>query len=210
MNMILRHISHLLLTDGYVSVSGIGVFERRHCGASAGADGVLSAPYDTVCFDACDTGATSDALSCSIVRAEGVAPDEAVRLMNDGIAALRSALGRGEEVYVPHAGRLGYDRETGHITFSAQEMRRLQPVNRPGVPSLPEPAPAADDVNLDERRRSFARSLQRTASSAAAIAVLVLLAFVISQMPTRTEFRQQMASLGFERFASAEEPAMMY
>lgn len=209
MNTILRHISHLLLADGYVSVSGVGVFVRQHCGATVASDGALTAPYDAVCFDACDTGATSEVLSCSIARAEGVTPDEAVRMMNDSIAALRSALGRGEEVYVPHAGYLCYDRDAGRITFRPEEVRRLRPVCGPGHPSEVRPAVAADDdgAKLEERRRSLARSLQRTASSAAAIAVLVLLAFVISQMPTRTEFRQQMASLGFERFASAEEPA---
>lgn len=209
MNTILRHISHLLLADGYVSVSGVGAFVRQHCGAAVAADGALSAPYDAVCFDACDTGATSDALSCSIARAEGVSPDEAVRMMNDGIAALRSALGRGEEVYVPHAGHLAYDRGSGRITFSAEDGLKLKPLSGPAVPAAEEPAvtAAGSDERLEERRRSLARSLQRTASSAAAIAVLVLLAFVISQMPTRTEFRRQMASLGFERFASAEEPA---
>jgi len=62
------------------------------------------------------------------------------------------------------------------------------------------------DPAVQMRREAFLRSLSRTASSAAAIAVFAVLAFVFSQLPGRQAGDPKVASLGFEQQSLPVQP----
>lgn len=203
MKTIYAHISHLLLRYGYAEVPGVGVFREIRRNARFEGD-MLMAPDVTVVFDH-TAMADASQLVASLVRADGVDESEAVARVDKECRAIVESLSSGRTVSVPAVGTLKADVASGEPVFSPY----------PSVSWLPDLTPVAielrkiDDDKVDEaaaaletRRQSLARSLRRTASSAAAIAVFVLFAFIVSQIPGQRSSKPNMASVGLETIAA--------
>lgn len=208
MQTLLRHITHLLLKDNFVSVEGIGAFRLVRRSASLSANGVFSAPVQTVIFDA-DACCDNSALITSVVKAEKVESSVATHIVSSGISELKSELIRGGKVSISIYGIL--QRVEGRFEFVEDVAENwLPPLELTPIAvrkTTEEAVDAAKDA-LANRREALTRSLQRTASSAAAIAVFALVAFIIAQLPTRQAPTAQVASMGIETISatSVEEP----
>ncbi|MCM1067287.1 MAG: hypothetical protein NC418_06925 [Muribaculaceae bacterium] len=192
-----QHISQLVWRHGVASVPGVGVFtaERR----SARFDGgILHAPYMAISFEACaDTD--GQALISSICRKDGVDAAQARAFMLDGVREMKAALAKGATVAIPQVGTLTADADSDALCFEplaspCAASIRVEPLEiRKTVPTDGEIDLAA--AALQSRREALARSLRRTASSAAAIAVFALLVFIVSQLPSRVSSDRQTASV---------------
>lgn len=208
MKTLLRHITHLLLNDNFVSVEGIGAFRLVRRSASLSTDGVFSAPTQIVSFDA-DACGDNTALIASVIKAEKVESSVATHIVSSGILELKADLTRGGKVAISTFGtlqrvdgRFEFKEATTESWFSPLE---LTPI---AVHKTSEEAVEAAKEALVSRREALTRSLQRTASSAAAIAVFALIAFIIAQLPTRQTPTAQVASMGIEKISTTtvEEP----
>ncbi len=213
MSILSLHISHLLWHDGQTSVPGIGVFRLVRSCAAVG-DTVLSAPSTRVVFEPL-ADAEADALVASVCRREGLDESAGRRFVEAECASLAASLEAGFSLDLPRIGTLTADAITGELCFSVAGAASVLP----SLPALsiaplavPEP-PSGKQIEeaagaLARRRDEFERLLRRTASSAAAIAMFALVAFVVSQLPSRNSVRQQasMAMQPFEEVQSCEEP----
>lgn len=205
MNTTIRHISHLLRDCDVIAVPGLGVFRRRTIGARFEGS-VLLPPSEEVVFvahDSCD----DNMLAMSIARCLACEPAEAYARIADDVADIRARLEAGHAVAIGDAGALVATQALGGISFEMSDRWRrlsplswLSPVEPVSVGKAEVPVVEEADTEAEERRRNiFMHSLQRTASSAAAIALLVLIAFVASQLPRKSASEPQMAGFGFER-----------
>lgn len=192
-----QHISQLVWRHGVAAVPGVGVFTAEYRSARFEGD-TLVAPYMSISFEACaDTG--DYALISSICRKEGVDADEARAIMQRGVKEMKEALSAGHPVAIPRVGTLAVDVASGVVAFEPEASVcaasiRVEPLE------LRRTAPSEADVDravaaLQSRREALARSLRRTASSAAAIAIFALLVFVVSQLPSRHTGERQAASV---------------
>lgn len=203
MKLIEQHILYLLENRGIVNVPGIGVFVCRR--RSACFDGnSLAAPGVSVYFESFSDG--SDDLSDSIAKAESLHIEEAKALVKQEIDDIISSVNSKGGVDFCGIGNL-YVTDEGELDFSINSYLGID-CWLPELSLKPiiaqEKELAANTVST-ESREEFMRSLRRTASSAAAIAVFVLIAFIVSQLPQRTYDRQQ-ASIGFEQPAPTSLP----
>lgn len=214
-----RHIAYLLWRDGIVVVPGIGTFTSVRRSAVAD-DGAVSAPCRMVSFDphtGADDSCSDSVLARSFARALSLSDDEAAQALARETAELRAALGKEGRVVLAGVGALTVDDTDGSLGFdptAGVASSWLRPMQARPLAMRSRPEPEAVDAAaeaLERRRDSFARILRRTANSAAAIAIFALLVFVVSQLPTRSNSKRQVASLGIENLAAAmpEDPVIV-
>lgn len=190
------HIDHLISEHGFVAVPGLGTFISRHVPAAIDADGMLSAPSDVISFETYNSQLSDDELCTSLVRALECDTTAASNIMTDDIEHIRREIEIEGSAVIGNSGRL-VKGATG-IEFEASD-------NASWLQAIPVAALDAEenvdteDIAAQMRREAFMRSLSRTASSAAAIAVFAVLAFVFSQLPGRQAGDPKFASIGFEK-----------
>ncbi|MCX4264459.1 MAG: hypothetical protein OSJ37_07075 [Muribaculaceae bacterium] len=199
MNTLLRHINHMLLADGFAAVDGLGVFVLNSRSAAVNANGSISAPFRYVSFEA---GAPADnaAVVTSIAHAESISSDEASAKLLASLAVLHDTLAHGVHVPLGNLGTLYARPDNGTLAFDAENVSWYKTLDIAPI-ELAETTYAADseDEMLRRRRETFARYLRRTASSAAAIALVAVIAFVMAHMPEHEKSVPQMASMGIEK-----------
>lgn len=201
MNTTARHISYLLVEHDIVVVPAFGVFRRNHrCAVFE--NGVLVPPADDIVFIA-DESVRDNKLSMSIARSLVCDPQAAAERVSADVAEIKSRLQAGQCVAVGSAGSLRNSSEYGGAVFVSEIRREVSAMSwlAPIEPLRREEMSAekATVTPEEQQKRSiFLQSLQRTASSAAVFALLVLIAFVASQLPRRQTQNTQAASFGFE------------
>lgn len=203
MNTTLRHISHLLRSCDLLVVPGLGVFSRRRIDARI-CDGVLIAPTSELTFIEMSETSSNRELILSIARSLAIEPEKAEMRMRDEIAEIRQYLLAGRTISIPETGEL---RQNGsRITFEAYAASNSQTwLSWIGnvEPLVEIHTPEPEEEEIEENRRTFLQSLRRTTSSAAAIALLALIAFVASQLPGhRSDDQTRIATMGIERLDS--------
>lgn len=203
MNTTLRHISHLLRNSDLLVVPALGVFNRRHIEARI-VDGVFIAPTSELTFLEVQENSNNRELVLSIARSLAIESETAEMRMRDDISEIRQLLSTGQEIAIPETGVLC--QEGSRIVFHACNAASSQiwPAWFGNIEPLAETkTPAFEEAQVEENRRNFLQSLRRTTSSAAAIALLALIAFVASQLPGRTSDEQtRIAAMGMERIDS--------
>lgn len=183
------------------NVPGLGIFTLRRR-SSRYEDGVFYGPETEVCFDNVNS-IDDNSLIESIVRREKIDMAAAEAVFNAEFAALRHELEGGFAVEIDDIGTLKLNRQ-GFVMFNACKQASWFKALRVSMVETVEPTEeeiAQVTATLKARREELSRSLRRTASSAAAIAVFVLLTFVVSQLPGRRNSQPQMASIGMETIA---------
>lgn len=187
MNRTERHIIHLLYKNGYVEVPGIGALCSHYIPACF--DGkILKAPGVVVSLDSELCGSkTCDQLVSSIARKEIIDCKTAHDIMSADIDSIHHRI---EEDSVFEINNLGLLSESnGELEFIQASNLHIPGCLYPAIELLPldktvenkKPLPTYADT--EEKREEFLRSLRRTASSAAAIAILAVLAFVFTRLP---------------------------
>ena len=185
MNETKRHIAYLLESRGFAEIPGIGSFSRHH--RSASVEGMsLMPPADIVSFchlpDSCD----SVGLQHSIMRAAGIDSEQAFARMTQDIGDIHRELNVGNSSDIEGVGTLR--QSGGSISFSptTQDFATFDyPVIELHDIKKKEDSPRVSRQITEIQRETFMRSLSRTASAAAAIAVFILVTFVVSQLPGR-------------------------
>ena len=200
MTDLLSHISYLLYSNRYVSVEGLGSFmlSRRSANVSGN---LLSAPEDLVSFSN-QVIAGDRVLVNSIARRANITEEGAETLLTNEVEGLKHALQQGESISIPEVGTLSLEEDLTTIRFVADNRSSwLSPVNLEPIDVAPSVAHSSSlsSADYEVRRTTLTRSLRRTASSAAAIAVIALITFVISKLPHRHNNAQQVASMGIEQ-----------
>ncbi|MDE6207396.1 MAG: hypothetical protein K2M55_06265 [Muribaculaceae bacterium] len=179
-----QHIEHLLVAEGAVTVGGLGTFVVHTSPASIDGD-ELYAPSVQVAFDTC-CQADDSLLVSSVMRTDECDTSGATDRCTDAVNRFRQEVELSGRYAV---GSLGEFRgEAGAVNFVAADKAVgagwLKPLTLKPL-AVDNPAETAEQVAEAVRRTDFMRSLQRTASAAAAIAVFVLITFVVSQLPSR-------------------------
>ena len=188
------HIEHLLLERGIIAVPGLGVFVSRRVPASL--DGAcLSSPAMVAGFDNYLPSPDDSELVSSVSRALSCDGDTARDLIAGDVEAMRKEMIVDGSCTIGSSGTLVAD--AGGVKFTpADGDNWLKCIDVEPLISKTAPAVAEED---DARREIFLRSLRRTASSAAAIAVFAVMAFIFSHLPGRNATDPQVASFGFEQ-----------
>ncbi len=212
MDTLLRHINYLLLTDGLVAIDGIGVFTLQCRNACINANGSISAPALYISFDAGVCADNADIID-SISLAENISYDEACAKVIASSAVLHEALSHGEHVPLGDFGTLYARPDTGEFAFDARYCTWYPELDISPIEIKEHQiadAPEREDDNIRRRRETFARYLRRTASSAAAIALIAVIAFVMAHMPANEKSVSQLASMGIEKIQGnkTEEPVI--
>lgn len=207
--LIFRHIAHLLWADGHVAVSGLGLFSTVNLSANVG-DEEVSSPTTSVVFDA-TAEISSSALVDSVMRQQQISSAQANDLINSDVKSIQGELSRGEKVNIPGVGTIYVDEPTGAIAFAsasnfyASSWLKSVAAHPIQTADLVDVVADKEAVERERRREIFARSLRKTASSAAAIAVFALLVFVASQIPLRKDNKVRMASIGVESLTTTAD-----
>lgn len=203
MNNTKLHIEHLLLEYGFVAVPGLGSFISHHIPATLNADGELSAPFNQISFETYNSHLADDELCASLSRALECDTTVAANILADDIEHIRRQIEIEGCVEIGSCGKL-IQNNIG-LSFEAK-------AETPWLKAIPVSALDAEekqdmiDVAAEMRREAFMRSLSRTASSAAAIAVFAVLAFVFSQLPGHHTGDPKVASMGFEQQSLPVQP----
>lgn len=210
MHLLLSHISYLLGEHRVVPVVGLGTFTRTEVCAEIEPGGIKS-PSFSVGFTTEVDPRASHLVEESISRSTGLQTGEIAAMVDDEVSALHRALYEGREVEIEGVGTLVNNKGVPEFIpsgtpcwstcawYSGVDSAPLVQEEEP-VRTLPEPAV----------REAFMRSLSRTASSAAAIAVFILIAFVTSQLPgRRTSQEPTFATFGVESTAVAPSEALI-
>lgn len=205
MNSTKRHIAYLLESRGFVEIPGMGTLSLHRTAASF--DGTrLLPPSEVVSFDASPENASCVALQHSVMKADGLDSERAFAAVSEGAGVLRREIEREGSAVIPGVGTLTSESGTLTVVPEAHGMFGypqidLLPLKK--ETTAPQASPLADE---GYRKEAFLRSLHRTASAAAAIAVFVLVAFIVSQIPGRRIAANQ-ASFSFDS-ASAPVTAL--
>lgn len=171
------HIERLLATRSYVSVPGLGAFVSRRIPAAVEGD-TISAPALSTAFDHYPDIA-DDGLTASVARATRCDTATAAATVGADVQFVNQQLAIEGRYAIAGVGTLLRNAD-GSIGFEPQPAKpwlpalTLTPLKAPETVA-PVAAPAMSDA--------FARSLRRTASSAAAIAIFAFLAFIFTQLP---------------------------
>lgn len=178
------HIEYILATQGTVTVAGVGTFAMHSSPATI--DGTtMYAPGVDVSFDSYDAD-DDGTLVLSLSRAEQCDESSAKTKCHDSIRALQQRLAVDGQYTIGNVCSL--EQRNGATTLvnpatptnSWLKQIELTPL------ATENPAEATEEVIEAVRREDFLRSMRRTASGAAAIAILAFLAFVFAQLPSRT------------------------
>ncbi len=186
-----------------MTLPGVGAFIPVMRSAEFEGD-VLSAPRLSVSFDG-SFAAEDDTLTLSVARKNECEINDAKLIVDQEVAELTHSLSIGRAVELPGVGSLSplYSTPEFHAFESFTSADWLEPLTLTPleVRRASDAAVAKATEALEERRSSFMRALSRTASSAAAIAVLALITFVLTQLPGRGKTTAQTASFGIETIA---------
>ncbi len=204
MNTTKLHIERLLRERGIVAVPGLGTFVSRRISSTL-TDGSLSAPSQGFSFEHYSGNLADEELCASLARALECDTTHAANVLSEDVEAIRRELAIDGNSAIGDCGML--KAEGTQVSFTSADSNAwlkalaLEPLSDVTVQEN-------IDRAAEERRETFMRSLRRTASSAAAIAVFAVLAFVFSQLPGRKAGDPQVASMGFEQPALPVQPIM--
>lgn len=196
------HIERLLATRSYVSVPGLGAFVSRRISAAVEGD-TISAPALSTAFDHYPDIA-DDGLSASVARATGSDTATAAATVEADVQFVNQQLAIEGHYAIAGVGTLLRNAD-GSIGFEQQAAEQwlpaltLTPLKAPETVA-PVAAPAMSDA--------FARSLRRTASSAAAIAIFAFLAFIFTQLPLGRNNTDKPLSAGLTPAAVPARPTI--
>ena len=196
------HIERLLATRSYVSVPGLGAFVSRRISAAVEGD-TISAPALSTAFDHYPDIA-DDGLSASVARATGSDTATAAATVEADVQFVNQQLAIEGHYAIVGVGTLLRNAD-GSIGFEQQAAEQwlpaltLTPLKAPETVA-PVAAPAMSDA--------FARSLRRTASSAAAIAIFAFLAFIFTQLPLGRNNTDKPLSAGLTPAAVPARPTI--
>lgn len=196
MHTIERHINYLIQTDGCVDVPHIGTFTRYRQSAVIVND-TITPPTENIVFQANANDGKS--LIASVAKANDITIEKATGIVGDKCTDIYDSLENGS-VDFGDVGMLSYRR--GSIIHTPANSRPI--VNYPILELKPLHAEKSEQnpelpkyAQTQEVHESFLRSLHRTASSAAAIAILALITFIVTQLPHNNTEAQQ-ASFGID------------
>lgn len=202
MTSIDRHIERLLATRSYVSVPGLGAFVSRRIPAAVEGD-TISAPSLSTAFDHYPDIA-DDGLTASVARATGCDTPTAAATVEADVQFVNQQLAIVGRYAIAGVGTLLRNAD-GSIGFEPQPAEpwlpalTLAPLKAPETVA-PVAAPAMSDA--------FARSLRRTASSAAAIAIFAFLAFIFTQLPLGRNNADEPLTAGLTPAAAPARPTI--
>lgn len=192
----------MLSERGYVAVPGLGTFVSRRVSSILN-DNELSAPGRLTSFESYNGILADDDLCISLSRALECDTTHAGGIIADDVESIRREISLDGKSYISKCGTLSSTGAT--LSFEASPSDSwLRKLTIEPLDSLE--ATENIDTAAEQRREAFMRSLRRTASSAAAIAIFALIAFIFSQMPGRQAGDPQVASLGFEKSALPVQP----
>lgn len=186
-----RHIVYLLNEKGFVEIPGFGVLTMSHIPAAFDGEKLI-APAAGVTFNDSIISHDDHLLVSSIARRDSSDIDLAADVLAQDILAIKNDISQDGKSVV---GNIGYFfNNEGNIDFApSAELQmpgcyypeiKLSPISRNSHNKKQLPSYA----DTDEKREEFFRSLRRTASSAAAIAIIAILAFVFTQFPVLQSF----------------------
>lgn len=196
------HIERLLATRSYVSVPGLGAFVSRRIPAAVEGD-TISAPALSTAFDHYPDIA-DDGLTASVARATGCDTVTAAATVGADVQFVNQQLAIEGRYAIAGVGTLLRNAD-GSIGFEPQPAEpwlpalTLTPLKAPET-VVPNVAPAMSDA--------FARSLRRTASSAAAIAIFAFLAFIFTQLPLGRNNADEPLTAGLTPAAAPARPTI--
>ena len=202
MTSIDQHIERLLATRSYVSVPGLGAFVSRRIPAAVEGD-TISAPSLSTAFDHYPDIA-DDGLTASVARATGCDTPTAAATVEADVQFVNQQLAIEGRYAIAGVGTLLRNAD-GSIGFEPQPAEpwlpalTLAPLKAPETVA-PVAAPAMSDA--------FARSLRRTASSAAAIAIFAFLAFIFTQLPLGRNNADEPLTAGLTPAAAPARPTI--
>lgn len=208
MSKLCLHISHLLWQDGQVSVPSFGVFRLVDTVAVA-SEKAISAPGRRVLFEPL-AAADAYALVASVCRRECMSESEARSYVYAELASMESEIEAGKRLFIPRVGAISLDDSGRELLFEssvkANPLPLLDITPLVAENTQPEKIDAVAET-LKSRREEFERMLRRTASSAAAIAMFAIVAFIVAQLPATKNVRQEatMAVRPFEPTMTEEE-----
>lgn len=210
MKLLISHICYLLGEHRIVPVPGLGTFMRVDKPAVI-EDGMLVAPHSDIEFSEDVDSHAGRILEYSIARALTIPAKDAQVLIESEVEELRKHLYSGENVTLDGVGVLALN--SGHIGLVQDKQMGWSALSwYTSLPVAPLKAEQEAQKNVPDPavREAFMRSLSRTASSAAAIAVLILIAFITSQLPGRRGASEPTyASFGVETTAVAPTDALI-
>lgn len=185
MTTVERHIIRLLSRNGYVEIPEIGTLSEHRI--SAAFDGkTLRAPRTMVSFEP-QFSADDSFLIESICREKGIDTETAAEIMAYDIEGLRDSLSCEGSHTIDNLGTFSVNKS--EFSFSPSENYHAPGCVYPEIELTPlsvldsEKKTVPDYAATDEKRMEFMRSLRRAASSAAAIAILVIMTFVLARFP---------------------------
>lgn len=187
------HISHLLETEGSASLRGFGTIVMQHVSASVETGGVQPPKCEYIFESYSATGQDDESLRRSIMRRESLSAADADAFIMSDIEQMRRELSVEGECAIADTGRLCRT-ENGSIRFEGVTEPSISWLRPLALSPL-----ASESADTNEHPQpvmppeSFMRSLRRTASAAAAVAIFVFLTFVFSQLQ-RSDAWQQAAS----------------
>ncbi len=185
MNKTKRHIAYLLESRGFVEIPGVGSFSRHH--KSASFDGAhLLPPGSVISFDSSDGNSGGVELQGSIMRAEHTDSEQAFAILSEGIGAIRKELNVCGVSQMPGVGTLSRNCDDMLVFNQANSTEFCYPaLELHSIREQRNDYRAQHREISEEQRATFMRSLRRTASAAAVIALFVFVAFIVSQFPGR-------------------------
>lgn len=196
------HIERLLATRSYVSVPGLGAFVSRRIPAAVEGD-TISAPSLSTAFDHFPDIA-DDGLTASVARATGCDTSTAAATLEADVQFVNQQLAIEGRYAIAGVGTLLRNAD-GSIGFEPQPAEQWLPALTLAPLKAPETvAPVAAPAMSD----AFARSLRRTASSAAAIAIFAFLAFIFTQLPLGRNNADEPLTAGLTPAAAPARPTI--
>lgn len=191
---------------------GLGTFTSRHRSATIEADGSVTAPGYDIAFAPGDEGLDDEALVGSVARAMSIDKAAARSIIDGDIDDMRRELQANGAIHFGDMGRLCSLDDSSRFDCPAWSggvialddfipstlMAESRPVRAESVEVAQTPT-----EEQRSRRSAFIRSLERTASSAAAVVVLALITFVLGQLPDHRDHGTTNASLSLEASRTA-------
>lgn len=202
MTSIDKHIERLLATRSYVSVPGLGAFVSRRIPAAVESD-TISAPALSTAFDHYPDIA-DDGLTASVARATGCDTTTAAATVEADVQFVNQQLAIEGHYAIAGVGTLLRNAD-GSIGFEQQAAEPWLPALTLTPLKAPETVAAVAAPAMSD---AFARSLRRTASSAAAIAIFAFLAFIFTQLPLGRNNTDKPLSAGLTPAAAPARPTI--
>lgn len=203
MNVTIANINHLLSMHRIVAVPDFGVFSRRYIGASASPNGHLAPPEEAIVFEACPVDVNDcNLLLQSVARQQQSDLAQAMLTVRDDVKKMCDVLDNNRYLSVGNFGNLY--QEDGTTVFIPQYSESypyscLQPIT--SIASSIDARgkrPAISGAVTKAADTSTLRSIRSAAQGVAAIAILVFIAFVASQLSHFQTVRSNQASFGVD------------